>query len=105
MLETLYSYMNLYTVIAALVILLGLGYVLKRWYMISPYRYGGVVLLIAFLLGLGIFAVTRFGISPYWVVTVYAGILIGYLAAMWYHISWTDLMGKFYRRPTTPKTT
>jgi len=60
------------------------------------------ILRAAFFLGLGYLAVVRFGLSPYLVGGIYATILIGYVGARWYHISWKDLMGRFY---PTAKTT
>ncbi|MFQ5957483.1 MAG: hypothetical protein ACE5KK_06905 [Candidatus Brocadiales bacterium] len=102
MLETITSYMNLYTVIAAVAVLLGLGYFLKRWYMVSPYRYGGLILLIAIFLSLGWLAVVKYGISLYWIGGLYALILIGCAVKCYYHITWKDITGKFYRpKPTT----
>lgn len=101
MLEVVMSYMNLYTVIAAVAVLLGLGYCLNRWCKVSPYRYGGILLLIAVFLGLGWLAVTKYGVSLYWIGGIYALILVGYAVKSYWHITWHDISGRFYRpRPT-----
>lgn len=102
MLEANMPYVNLYTVIAAVVVLAGLGYFLKRWYMVSLLKYVGTLLLIAIFVSLGWLAVVRYGISLYWVGVVYALVIIGYAAKCYWHITWKDITGKFYRpRPTT----
>ncbi len=102
MLETIMSYPNLYYTIPILLFLVLFGYLLRWWYQISYYMYAAVLLLMAFFFGLGYVAVVKYAFSPYLVGGLYAAILVGYLAAKWYHISWKDLIGKF--RPT-PKTT
>jgi hypothetical protein len=102
MLETLSTYVSLYVAIPTLLFLVLLGYLLRWWYQVSYYMYGAMVLLVAFFLGLGYLAVIRFAFSPYLVGGIYTAILVVYLAARWYHISWRDLMGRF--RPT-PKPT
>lgn len=103
MLATLSTYVNLYTAVPTFLFLVLLGYLLRWWYHVSYYAYGAVVLLAAFFFGLGYLAVVRFGLSPYLVGGIYATILIGYVGARWYHISWKDLMGRFYH--PTAKTT
>lgn len=101
MLEAIMSYMNLYTVIAAVVVLVGIGYFLKRWFTVSPYRYGGILLLMAIFLGLGWLAATKYGVSLYWIGGLYALILVGYAVKSYRHITWHDISGRFYRpRPT-----
>lgn len=102
MLETLMGYVNLYTTLATVVILLGLGYALNRWYMISPYRYGSWVIIIALFLAIGYAAVVWYKFSPYTVAGLYLLVVIAYLASCYYHISWKDLMGRFYRPTTKP---
>ncbi len=100
--EVIMSYMNLYTAIAAVIVLLGLGYFLKRRYTVSPYRYGGVILLVAMFLGLGWLAVVKYGIGLYWIGGLYALILVGYAVRSYYHVTWHDISGRFYRpKPTT----
>lgn len=102
MLEAIMPYVNPYTVIAAVVVLLGLGYFLHRWYLVSPYVYGGVLLIMAILLSLGWLAVVKYGISQYWVGGLYGLILVGYAAKRYYNITWKDITQRFYRpRPTT----
>ncbi|MFQ5862992.1 MAG: hypothetical protein ACE5IC_07695 [Candidatus Brocadiales bacterium] len=101
MLEAIMPYLNPYTVTAAVIVLVGLGYFLNRWYMVSPYRYGGTILLIAIFLSLGWLAVAKYGISLYWIGGLYALILVGYAVKSYYHITWKDITGKFYRpKPT-----
>lgn len=101
MLETITSYVSIYTVIAAAVVLLGFGYLLNRRYMVSPYVYGGAILLTAILLGLGWLATIKYGVSPYWIGGLYAVILACYAVKSYYHITWGDIIGKFYHpRPT-----
>lgn len=101
MFETIMAYANPYAVIAALAVLLVVGYLLNRWYMVNPYRYGGAILLTAVLLGLGWLAATKYGISQYWIGGLYAMILAGYAVKSYYHITWSDITGKFYHpRPT-----
>jgi hypothetical protein len=100
--ETLGTYFNVYYFIPTLLFLILLGYLLRWWYQISYLAYSATVLLVAFFLGLGYLAVVKYGFSVYMVGGAYLlAIIIGYLAARWYHISWRDLMGKF----SMPKTT
>lgn len=102
MLDTLKACFNLYVAVPTLLFLVLLGYLLRWWYQVSYYMYGAVVLAMAFFLGIGYLAVAKYAFSPYLVGGIYTAILVGYVAARWYHISWKDLMGRF--RPT-PKTT
>ncbi len=101
MLETIMAYLTLYTGFAAVAALLGLGYLLSRWYMVSPYRFAGMILLIAIFFSLGWLTAVKYGLSPYWVGGFYALILVGYAVETYYHITWHDITGKFYHpRPT-----
>ena len=101
MLETIMTYLTLYTGSAAVAALLGLGYVLSRRYDVSPYRFAGIILLIATFFSLGWVGAVKYGISPYWVGGLYALILIGYAVKTYYHITWHDITGKLYHpRPT-----
>jgi hypothetical protein len=101
MLETIMTYLTLYTGLAGVAVLLGLGYFLSRRYEVSLYRFAGMILLIAILFSLGWVGAVKYGLNPYWVGGLYALILIGYAVKTYYHITWHDVTGKFHHpRPT-----
>ncbi|HHT9120972.1 MAG TPA: hypothetical protein ACFYD3_10585 [Candidatus Hypogeohydataceae bacterium YC41] len=108
MLHTLNIYVHLinwYFAVPIIIFLALLGYLLRWWYQVSYKMYCASVVTVAFFFGVGCLAVMKYGYSPYTVGVIYAIILVGYLTTCKYHISWKDLMGKFFGRLSTPKTT